>query len=109
MVKACTSITKSGHNTSKPDTMTTQQLDDNTIARIKTVIIDYAELHCDTENLSLDDNLFTIGMSSRASVNLMIGLEAEFDIEFPEDMLRKEVFESIRAIGNAIETLTEKI
>lgn len=84
-------------------------IDNSTTARIKKVIVDYAELDCDIAQLHLDDDLFTIGMSSRASVNLMIGLESEFDIEFPDEMLRKEVFESVRAIGNAIELLTEKI
>jgi len=44
-------------------------------------------------------------MSSRATVGVMLGLESEFDIEFPDAMLRREVFESVRSIATALETL----
>ena len=40
-------------------------------------------------------------MTSHASVNVMLALEDEFDIEFPEAMLRKSTFESIAAIRGA--------
>jgi acyl carrier protein len=52
-----------------------------------------------------EDNLFSLGMSSRASVTLMLGLEDEFEIEFPEHMMIKDNFESINAIANAIEKI----
>lgn len=86
-----------------------KNLDQDTVTRIKKIIVEFAEVQCDMATLGTDDNLFNIGMSSRASVNLMIGLESEFDIEFPDDMLRKEVFESVRAIASTIDLLTEKI
>ena len=35
----------------------------------------------------------------------MLALEGEFDIEFPDSMLRRDVFQSIAAIGGAIEQL----
>ncbi len=76
--------------------------------RVKQVIIEFSEIKSDLSKLSQHDNLFNLGMSSRASVSLMIGLESEFDIEFPDEMLRKEVFESIETIGKAIETLSLK-
>lgn len=44
-------------------------------------------------------------MTSHASVNLMLALEDAFDIEFPDRMLKRSVFESIASISAAIEEL----
>ena len=41
-----------------------------------------------------------------ASVNVMLALEDEFEIEFPEPMLRRSTFESVAAIRTAISELT---
>ncbi len=75
------------------------------IARVKTVLKTQAELNQDVNGLDIDADLFAAGMSSRATVGVMLGLESEFDLEFPDSMLRRDVFESIRAIGNAISSL----
>ena len=44
-------------------------------------------------------DLFQAGMSSHASVNVMLALEDAFDIEFPDNMLKRRVFESVAAIA----------
>lgn len=75
--------------------------------RIKQVLLSQAELNQDASTLALDDDLFAAGMSSRATVGVMLGLESEFDIEFPDAMLRRDVFESIRAIGDALEAIKQ--
>jgi acyl carrier protein len=74
-------------------------------SKIKQVLSAHAELSLDVSTIDIDDDLFAAGMSSRATVGVMLGLESSFDIEFPDAMLRRDVFESIRAIGNALETL----
>ncbi len=74
-------------------------------SQIKQVLAAQAELNKDVSRLDIDDDLFAAGMSSRATVGVMLGLESAFDIEFPDAMLRRDVFESIRAIGNALQTL----
>ena len=45
-------------------------------------------------------------MTSQASVNVMLALEAAFDIEFPDHMLKRSVFASVAAIRDAVEQLT---
>jgi acyl carrier protein len=45
-------------------------------------------------------------MSSHASVNVMLALEGKFDVEFPDRMLRRRVFESVAAIRAALQELT---
>lgn len=74
-------------------------------SRVKAVLASQAELNQDAHSLDLDDDLFAAGMSSRATVGVMLGLESEFDLEFPDAMLRRDVFESVRAISNAITSL----
>jgi acyl carrier protein len=45
-------------------------------------------------------------MTSHASVNVMLALEAQFDVEFPDAMLKRGVFSSIATIRDALESLT---
>jgi acyl carrier protein len=74
--------------------------------RIRDVIQAHARLGVDPHTLSEQDDLYATGMTSHASVNLMLALEIEFDIEFPDRMLRRSVFESVASIRNALLELT---
>jgi acyl carrier protein len=53
---------------------------------------------------ALDDHadLYQAGMTSHASVNVMLALEDTFEIEFPDVMLTRSVFESIASIAAAL-------
>jgi acyl carrier protein len=53
-----------------------------------------------------DTDLYLAGMTSHASVGVMLALEAAFDVEFPDRMLKRSVFESVSAIARAVEELT---
>jgi acyl carrier protein len=76
--------------------------------RIRQVLDDHAQLPVDAGTLDDHADLFQAGMNSHASVNVMLALEDTFDIEFPDSMLKRSVFESISAIGFAVSTLTEQ-
>jgi acyl carrier protein len=69
---------------------------------IRQIIKDHARLSVDAEGLSDDDDLYLAGMTSHASVNVMIALEDRFDVEFPDAMLTRSTFESIGALASAI-------
>jgi acyl carrier protein len=56
--------------------------------------------------LSDDSDLYTAGMTSHATVNVMLALEGSFGVEFPDRMLRRSVFESIDSIALAVQQLT---
>ena len=75
-------------------------------ATVRTIVLNQGRLSIEPGELGDTDDLFVAGMTSHASVNVMLQLESEFDIEFPESMLRKQTFESIRAIADALCTLT---
>ena len=74
--------------------------------RIRNILKEHGRLTSDADSLAADADLYQAGMTSHSSVNVMLALEAEFDIEFPDRMLKRAVFESITAIGAAIEELT---
>lgn len=77
-------------------------------ASIRGVIRDHARLPVDVDTLGDGDDLFAAGMSSHASVNLMLALEDTFDVEFPDAMLKRTVFESVDGIASAISSLREQ-
>jgi acyl carrier protein len=72
---------------------------------IRGVLAAHARLSVDVYALSADADLYQAGMTSHASVNLMLGLEDHFDVEFPDRMLTRSVFESIASIAAALTEL----
>lgn len=75
------------------------------VGQIRAVVRDHARLPIDIDTLADESDLFQAGMSSHASVNVMLALEDAFDIEFPDAMLKRSVFESVRAIAAALAAL----
>jgi acyl carrier protein len=82
-------------------------MSDSLHERIRQVLRDHARLPVDVDSLADHDDLFQAGMSSHASVNVMLALEDTFDIEFPDQMLKRSVFESVAGIEAAISQLQE--
>lgn len=70
--------------------------------KIRQILTEHARLPVGVDTLSDDADLYQAGMTSHASVNVMLALEDAFDIEFPDRMLRRSVFESIAAIEAAL-------
>jgi acyl carrier protein len=73
--------------------------------RLRTLLSQYGGLSVDVATLQEQDDLYQQGMSSFASVQLMLALEEAFDIEFPESMLSPKTFSSLGAIRDAIDQL----
>jgi acyl carrier protein len=73
--------------------------------QIREIVAQYGRLPVAVEGLADDDDLYRAGLTSHASVNLMLALEDAFDLEFPERLLRRQTFESISAIRDAVEEL----
>lgn len=75
-------------------------------AQIRTILKEHARLSKDAMTLDVEEDLYQAGMTSHASVNVMLALEGNFDVEFPDNMLTRSVFSSIAAIRDAIADLT---
>jgi acyl carrier protein len=73
--------------------------------RIRTLVKDHARIGLPLSALQDSTPLYQAGMTSYASVQLMLALENEFSLEFPDRMLSREVFESIDSIASAVETV----
>jgi acyl carrier protein len=73
---------------------------------IRAILKEHGRLSTDVATLSDDADLYQAGMTSHASVNVMLALEGKFDVEFPDRMLKRGVFESVASIRAAIEELT---
>jgi len=73
--------------------------------RIRSILKDHARLAQDAHAIGPDADLYQAGMTSHASVNVMLALESAFDIEFPDHLLKRSVFSSISAIRSALSEL----
>jgi len=75
------------------------------IDTIREVIDEHGRLPAPVRTLGERDDLYQNGLTSHATVNVMLALEDAFDVEFPESLLRKSTFESIAAIQEALQTM----
>jgi acyl carrier protein len=73
---------------------------------IRLVLAEHGRLAVDPSSIDERTDLFDAGMTSHASVNVMLALEDAFDIEFEESMLKKSTFESIAAIRAGVLQMT---
>jgi acyl carrier protein len=70
--------------------------------RIRQVLSAHARLPGSVNDLHEETDLYLAGMTSLAGVSVMLALEDAFDVEFPDRLLRKPTFASIRAIREAL-------
>jgi len=77
------------------------------IQKIKGILAQHGRLAVPLDELLEDSDLYHAGLTSLATVGLMLALEDEFDIEFPDSMLSRKTFGSIESIVDAIEALQD--
>jgi acyl carrier protein len=75
---------------------------------IRSVLKTHGRLAVDAGDLTPDADLYDSGMTSHASVNVMLALEDAFDVEFPDRLLKRSVFESIASIAAAVGELRDE-
>jgi acyl carrier protein len=76
--------------------------------QIREILAEYGRLRVDVASLGDNSDLYGAGLSSHATVNVMIALEDAFDIEFPDNLLRKSTFASVDAIRAALDEVMAK-
>ena len=81
-------------------------MNDALTTKIRTILKDHARLAKPIDTLADGSDLYQAGMTSHSSVNVMLALEGAFDVEFPDQMLKRSVFESVSAMRTAIQDLT---
>jgi acyl carrier protein len=74
--------------------------------QVTNLVLEHGRLDGVSE-LKDDADLYALGLTSHASVAVMLALEAAFDIEFPDRLLTRQVFESVQNIARAVAELRE--
>jgi acyl carrier protein len=74
---------------------------------IRELLKKHAGLQVDIDALGESADLYAAGLSSFASVQLMLAIEEHFDVEFPDSMLNRKSFQSIEAIARTVSSITE--
>lgn len=70
--------------------------------QIRALLEEVSELSCPVGTLSDSDDLFAVGLTSFAAVSLMMAIEEEFSVSFPDHLLTRSTFASIDALSAAI-------
>lgn len=72
---------------------------------IRTILTQVGGLGTPVDELADDSDLFAAGLTSFATVNVMLAIEDHFDLEFPDRLLRRDSFRSIAALAEVVEEL----
>jgi acyl carrier protein len=78
---------------------------DNITDAIRAILREHGRLAVDVGTLQDHTDLYEAGLTSHASVNLMLALEEHFEVEFSDRMLRRRTFASIAGIRSGLDDL----
>ena len=74
----------------------------NEVNAIREIVAKQGRLSVDVFGLEETSDLYAAGLTSLATVGIMLALEDRFDIEFPESMLSRKTFGSVASITEAV-------
>lgn len=69
---------------------------------LRDLVAQHGGLQTPIDRLGDEDDLYAAGMTSFATVQLMLALEEAFDVEFPEERLNAKTFATIGSIRSAL-------
>ncbi|WP_417688228.1 acyl carrier protein [Roseibium sp.] len=76
-------------------------------SKIRELLAKHGGLPVAVDTLADSADLYEAGLTSFASVQLMLALEEEFDVEIPENLLTRKSFSSIAAIADTLSQITD--
>lgn len=74
-------------------------------AAVREALSQHGRLSTPADELGVDDNLYQAGLTSHASVNVMMAIEDRYEIEFPEHLLKRSTFETIANLRDALDSV----
>lgn len=75
--------------------------------KIREILSQHGRLSISIDQIANDGDLYKAGLTSLATVGLMLALEDCFEVEFPDSLLSRKTFGSIDSILDAVEQLTK--
>ncbi|NUA28950.1 acyl carrier protein [Cupriavidus basilensis] len=77
-------------------------------ATIRQILADVARLDVSVDALDDQADLYEAGLSSLATVHVMLAIENAFNIEIPDAMLTRQLFRSVNSLAAAAEQLRQR-
>lgn len=74
---------------------------------LRRILSESARLDVSPDTLADDADLYAAGLSSLATVHLMLAIEDQFNVEIPDRMLTRRLFSSIDSMAAAISELQQ--
>ena len=74
-------------------------------AELRRILSESARLDVSIDTLSDSDDLYAAGLSSLATVHVMLAIEDEFGVEIPDHMLTRRLFSSVDSLAAAVHEL----
>lgn len=75
------------------------------VEKIREILVKNGRLSTPVEQLTKDSDLYNAGLTSLATVGVMLALEEEFNIEIPDNLLGRKTFQSIQSIADVVNQL----
>ncbi|MCU1558917.1 MAG: hypothetical protein JWN09_2912 [Microbacteriaceae bacterium] len=85
--------------------MSTIHKDRNMTDAIRNILSRYGNLRVSIDGLSDADDLYEAGLASHASINVMLAIEDELDVEFADELMTRSTFSSIASITATVDSL----
>jgi acyl carrier protein len=76
--------------------------------KVRDILTQHGRLSSPVDQLQDTSDLYNAGLTSLATVGLMLALEEQFNIEFPDNMLSRKTFASIESIVDAVQKLVNR-
>jgi len=77
------------------------------VEKVREILSQHGRLSISVEQITNDGDLYKAGLTSLATVGLMLALEDHFNVEFPDSLLSRKTFGSIESILEAVAQLTK--
>jgi acyl carrier protein len=68
---------------------------------VRRALADHGRLAVDAMDVASIADLYALGLTSHATVNVMLAVENELDVEFPDELLHRSTFATVESIAAA--------
>lgn len=75
--------------------------DPTTEQAVRRALADHGRLTVDAADVAAIADLYALGLTSHATVNVMLAVENDLDVEFPDHLLHRSTFATIESIAEA--------
>lgn len=72
---------------------------------LRSILSERVHLEIPVDRMRDEDDLYAAGLSSLVTVHILLAVEDEFGIEIPDEMLTRELFQSIANLSRTIAEL----